>query len=151
MRVKEWITNNLGLKVVSLALAIATWSYINLELTKIKNEEERAIISMLHYNIISKKIPIRLTIVGEAREGYELVADAIDFDPDIIVIVGPESILNEVNFARTIPIDISEYTKDIIKQVELAPIARGITLKDSLVDVNIPIIKKQEEADKSSK
>ncbi len=144
MRVKKWITNNLGLKVVSLALAIATWSYINLELTKIKNEEERAIISMLQYEIISKKIPIRLTIVGEVREGYELVADAIDFDPDIIVVIGPEKILNEVNFARTIPIDISEYTKDVIKQIELAPIARGITLKDSLVNVNIPIIKKQE-------
>ena len=152
MKAKIWITNNLGLKILSMVLAIITWFYINRELTKLKSEEEKAIISMLHYEIISKKLPIQLSIVGEVREGYELVADGIAVDPETIVVIGPEKILNEVSSARTVPIDISEYTKDVIKQIELAPIAKGITLKDSIVKVHIPILKKQEaETDKPSK
>ena len=128
-----------------MVLAIITWFYINRELTKLKSEEEKAIISMLQYEIISKKLPIQLSIVGEVRDGYELVVDGIAVDPETIVVIGPEKILNEVISARTMPIDISEYTKDVIKQIELAPIAEGITLKDSFVKVRIPILKKQEE------
>lgn len=148
MKAKEWITNNFGLKLVSLILAIGTWFYISLELTKLKSEEERAIISMLQYEVISKKLPVQLTIVGEARKDYIVMTDDITIDPETIVVIGPDSILEKVNFARTIPIDISEYTRDVIKEIELAPIAKGITLKHSLVNVHIPIVKK--DIDKSS-
>ena len=148
MKAKKWITNNFGLKLVSLILAIATWLYISLELAKLKSEEERAIISMLQYEVISKRLPVQLTIVGKARKDYIVMTDDITIDPEAIVVIGPDSILERVNFARTIPIDISEYTRDIIKEIELAPIAKGITLKHSLVNVHIPIVKK--EIDKSS-
>ena len=145
MKVKKWITNNLGLKILSLVLAMATWFYVNSELTKLKNEEGRAIVSMLRYKIISKKLPIQLTIVGEIRKGYKLTIDDITVDPETIVVVGPENILREVNSARTMPLDIGEYTKDVIKQIELAPIAKGIALKDSIVKVYLPILKEEGE------
>lgn len=146
MRVKKWITNNLGLKILSLMLAIATWFYVSHELTKLKTEEEKAIFSMLHYDVISKRLPIQVTIVGEVRQEHEIVADGITVDPETCVVIGPKNILGEVNVARTMPIDISEYTKDVRKQIALAPIAGGIELKDNFVKVHIPVIKKNEES-----
>ena len=145
MRAKKWIINNIGLKVLSLILAIATWVYISQELAKLRDEEERAIFSMLHYDVISKTLPIQITIVGEVREGYELVAEDIAVEPETCVVIGPENILSEVAFVRTLPIDVSEYTKDAKRQIALAPIASGLTLKDNFVKVNIPIVKKNGE------
>ena len=150
MRAKKWITNNITFKILSLLLAIATWFYINMELTKIKTEEERSIFSMLHYDVISKTLPVQVTIVGEAREGYEIITDGITIDPKTCVVIGPKNILEDVEIARTVPIDINEYTQDVNKDVALAPIAKGIELKNYFVSVHIPIVKKGE-AGKSKK
>jgi YbbR domain-containing protein len=147
MKAKKWITNNLGLKILSLVLAITTWFYITWEFTKLKTEEEKAIFSMLHYEVISKRLPIQLTIVGEAREGYEIITGDISIDPESCVVIGPENIVREIDVARTTPIEISEHTKDINKQIGLAPIAKGIKLQDSFVKVHIPIAKKVEKSE----
>ena len=144
MKAKKWITNNLGLKILSLILAIATWYYIAWELEKVKSEEEKAIFSMLHYDVISKKLPIQLTLVGDTIEGYEIITDGITIDPQVCVVIGPKRILEDIDSARTMPLNISEYTKAIDTQLSLAPIARGIILKDDFVKVHIPILKKQE-------
>lgn len=144
MIVKKWLTNNLWLKILSLILATGTWFYVTWELTKVKDEEEKAIFSMLRYDVILKKLPIQLTIVGEVKQGHEIVKDKITIDPETCIVIGPKYILEEVSFARTLPIDISESTKDIDKQIALAPIASGITLKDDFVKVHIPIVKKEE-------
>lgn len=146
MRVKKWITNNLGLKILSLILAIVTWFYINEEFTRRKNEEEKAIFSMLHYDVILKKLPIQLTIVGQLSESHEIVTDNISIDPKTCIVIGPKRILDDISFVRTVPIDVSEYTKDINSQIALAPIASGISLQDEFVKVYIPIIKKAETA-----
>jgi len=146
LKAKKWFTNNLELKILSLVLAIVTWFYINYELAKLKNKKENAIVSMLHYEVISKKLPIELTIAGEVRPGYELVTDDIVVEPETIVVVGPDYILDEVASVRTMPIDITEYTKNIDRQIVLAPIAKGITLEDSFIKVYIPIAKKEKEA-----
>ena len=145
MKAKRWITHNLGLKILALVLAVATWFYISQELTNLKNEEERAIINMLHYEVVSKKLPVQLTIVGEAREEYKVIMEKVTVQPETIIVVGPKNILDEVNYARTVPIDISEYTKDVNKDVALAPIARGIRLKDTFVKAFIPIARELKE------
>ena len=106
-----------------------------------KSEEERAIINMLQYEVISKKLPIQLTIAGEPSSGYAVMTKDIIVEPQSIVVIGPKKILEGVTAVRTIPIDISEFTKTVSKEIPLAPIARGITLKDDLVKINIPIEK----------
>ena len=145
MRVKKWITNNIGLKMLALVLAMATWFYTGRELTKLKNEDERAIINMLRYEVVSKRVPIQLNIVGEPKQGYKLIKGDITVEPKSIVVIGPKNILEDVSAARTIPIDISENTKAIKKDISLAPIATGITLRDEFVNIYIPIVKIAEE------
>ena len=51
MRIKKWVVNNGGLKIISLVLAIATWFYVNQELIKLRSEKEKAIIDMLQYDV----------------------------------------------------------------------------------------------------
>ena len=145
MKARRWITNNLGLKMLSLVLAITTWFYINRELAKMKNEEERAIFSLINYEVTSKRLPVNLTLVGNTQKGYEIATDKITLEPETCVVIGPKKILSDISYVRTLPIDISEYTKDIAKEVPLAPIAEGISLKDYMVKIHIPIIKKVEE------
>ena len=147
MKSKKWILNNMGLKVLSLALAVSTWFYINKELEKIKNEEERAIFSMLNYDVVPKKLPVKLTLVGKPPEGYFLDSEKVTVDPENCVVIGPEKILEKTEFARTLPIDISEYTKSVKKKLSLAPIAEGISLKEFSVEVYIPVIKEKVEAE----
>ena len=146
MRVKRWITNNIGLKLLSLILAIITWYYVSGELARLKSEEEEAIVSMLHYEVISKKLPVKVTIVGEVRKDCKIEMDGVAVVPESIIVMGPKHILSEVTFARTVPIDITEYTRDVTKQVKLAPIAKGMTIEDVLVNVYIPIVKTGEKA-----
>lgn len=141
MRAKKWITNNLGLKVLSLILAITTWYYIAWELAKTKYEEEEAIFSILHYDVISKKLPIQLSLVGDLEEGYEIITNDVRIDPQFCVVIGPKRILENIDSTRTVPLNISEHTKDIDTQLSLAPIAKGINLKDYFVKVHIPIVK----------
>lgn len=141
MKIKGWITNNLGLKIAAIILAMITWFYTNWELNRLKSEEERAIIDLMHYEVTSKRVPVQITIIGELGKGHKVVPDRITADPETIVIIGPRHILEEVESVRTLPIDISEYTQDICKEIALAPIARGMTLRNNLVSVCIPIVK----------
>jgi len=39
---KKWFTNNLGLKIIALVLAVITWIYVNGELNKTKAYERHA-------------------------------------------------------------------------------------------------------------
>jgi len=144
VKTKQWIINNLGLKILALILAMGTWFYINMELTKVKTEEERAIFSMLHYDVISKKLPIQVTIVGVMRPGFKIDTEGITIDPETCVVIGPKNMLDDVDIARTVPVDISEYTQDIIKDLELAPIAKGLELKNYFVKIYIPIAREGE-------
>lgn len=139
MRLKKWITNNFGLKIATLILAVVTWVYVSLELAKIKSEEEKSIINMLQYEVVSKRLPVQLTLVGQARGDRQVATEGITIEPEAIVVIGPDNILKDVAFVRTVPIDISEYTQDIVKDVDLAPIKEGIALKHTTVRVRIPI------------
>lgn len=144
MAVSKGILKNFGLKLLSLILAVGTWFYINTELTKIKNEEERAIFSMVHYDVVSKKLPIQITIVGKTQPEFTIVTKGITVTPDSCIVIGPKIILDQVEVARTVPIDITEFTQDVNKDLTLAPIAEGLELKNYFVKVHIPIAKKEE-------
>lgn len=146
MKIKKWITHNFWLKVLSLVLAVTTWFYVTWQLKKVKDEEQRAMFSMIHYDFIPKILPIQVTIAGKAKAGYELVESGITVSPVECAVIGPKNILENVTVAKTAPIDISGYTKDVDRRVSLAPIASGIAVKEEFVKVHIPIAKKEEPA-----
>lgn len=138
------IGNNLGLKAISLALAVATWFYVEWTLAKIKKEKETAITSMLQYEVISKRLPVELTIAGTVAGDYEIIKEGISINPPSIVVVGPKALLEDIDTLKTVPIDISEFTKEVKRAIFLAPMSNGLVLKELSVDVTVPIRKKEQ-------
>ncbi len=145
-KLRRLITHNFWLKVLSLVLAIVTWFYVTWQLEKTKHEEERAIFSMIHYDMVLRALPIEVTIAGKPKDGYEVKEKGITVEPKECLIVGPKNILADVKTAKTVPVDISGYSKDIDKRVSLAPMTGGIISEDEFIKVYIPILKKEEPA-----
>ena len=146
VKLRRLITHNFWLKVLSLALAIVTWLYVTWQLGKAKREQETALFSMIHYDIILRALPIEVTIAGKPKDGYEVKEKGITIEPKECLIVGPKNILAGVKTAKTLPLDISGYSKDLDKRVSLAPMAGGIISQDEFIKVHIPIAKKEEPA-----
>ena len=146
VKLRRLITHNFWLKVLSLALAIVTWLYVTWQLGKAKREQETALFSMIHYDIILRALPIEVTIAGKPKDGYEVKEKGITIEPKECLIVGPKNILTDVKTAKTLPLDISGYSKDLDKRVSLAPLAGGIISQDEFIKVHIPIVKKEEPA-----
>lgn len=145
LRIKKWVTHNFWLKVISLVLAFTTWSYVTWQLKKAKEEEERTMFSMIHYDFISKVLPIEITVIGKAKDGYGIIHGGITVLPNNCLIMGPKNILNDISVVKTVPIDISEHNKDIDKRVSLAPIPGGIATKDEFIKIHIPIMRAPKE------
>jgi YbbR domain-containing protein len=151
LNIKRLVTHNFWLKVLSLILAILTWFYVTWQLKKAKSEEEKSIFSMIHYEVILRALPVDVTITGKPKDGYEVNESGITVEPEECVVVGPKNILVDIKTAKTAPIDISGYSKDIDKRVALAPIASGIAIKEEFIKVHIPIIKKEETVEPAAK
>lgn len=141
MNIKKLILNNIGLKLISLFLAIITWIYIVGELNKATPEERAALERLLPYRMTAKFLAVQLNLTGESREGYQILTDDITISPRGIMVVGPRSLLDRISFVKTEPIDIGKYTKSFSKNVSLLPLAKGLSLKERLVTITIPIQK----------
>lgn len=144
LKIKRFIMHNFWLKLLSLALAVVTWLYVTWQLGETKREEEKAIFSMIHYDVILRELPVDAVITGKPKDGYMVKENGITVEPKECIIVGPKNILGDVKTAKTVPIDISGCSKDIDKRVSLAPIAGGITTEDEFIKIHIPITKKDE-------
>ncbi len=138
---KNLILNNLGLKLLALFLAFATWFYVVVELQKGTIEERQALQRILPYRIISKRLPVKLNLTGEPPEGYAVEYDKITIDPAECVMVGPRSLLEKLSSVKTRIIDISGHTRMFAKDVSIVPPMKGIDIKDRFIKVTIPISK----------
>lgn len=141
LKIKRFIIHNFWLKMLSLALAVVTWLYVTWQLGEAKREEEKSMFSMIHYDVILRELPVDAVIMGKPKDGYAVSEKGITIEPKVCVIVGPKNILEDINTAKTVPVDISGCSKDIDRRISLAPIAGGITSDDEFIRVYIPIIK----------
>lgn len=138
------ITNNLGLKLLALLLAIVTWIYIVIELQEGTVAEREALQSILPpYRLVSKKIPIKLNISGEPKTGYVVAYDQIAIKPSEFLIVGPKSMLTRLSSVETEPVNISGYSKTVIRDVGIVPPTKGV-IKEKFVTITIPILRQKD-------
>lgn len=142
--IKDGIFSNLGLKLLALFLAIATWFYIVVELEKGATAEKEAIENMLPFRIVTRQLPIKLNLTGELSDGYVIVQDQIKIEPSTCVMIGPKTLVNRMNSIETQPVDISGHTRTVSKNVAIAPPIKGIEIKEKFVKVTIPIAKSQQ-------
>ncbi len=142
MNIKRFFLHNIGLKLIALVLAIVSWVYIVGELSKATPEEAAALERLLPYRMSAKYIAIQPNVTGKPREGYEIQIDLISVMPEGIMVVGPRSLLDRVTFAKTEPIDISDHVKTFTKDISIMPLAKGLSVKEKIVTVTVPIEEK---------
>lgn len=143
--VRNLFTKNIALKLLSLGLALVLWFYIVKELNRGSEEDRRFLTSLLpSEGMISKKLVIRPIFVGRIRDGYVVTNDKIVIAPDYCIVVGARDLLNKIRYAYTMPIDISGVNKTFTKSVPLNPIAPGIFMEDTLVQITVPIEKAEQ-------
>ena len=137
---KKFFSKNLGLKITALILALTVWFFIVGELNK-GTEEERQLLKKIlpSEDILARKLLIRPVFIGKPRSGYFVDNNKVITLPEYCIVVGARDLLGKVRFAYTMPIDLNGVSKTFTKSVSLSPIAPGVFLEETLVQVTVPI------------
>lgn len=145
-RLRKIFTRNIGLKATAFILALAIWFYIVNELKKGSEEERQFLNKVLpKENIAAKKLSIYPIFSGKPRRGYVIDNKKVVVVPEYCLVVGTKELLEKVRFAYTMPIDAAGISKSFTKSVPLSPIAPGIYMEETLVQVTVPVEKVQDQ------
>ncbi len=137
---RKFFTENVGLKATALILALTLWFYIVNELNKGSDEDKQFLNKVLPpEGVAAKKLPIRPVFVGTPRSGYTVDVGGAVIVPDYCIVVGTKELLSKIRFAYTMPIDVRGANKPFTKPVPLNPIAPGIYMEETLVQVTVPV------------
>jgi YbbR domain-containing protein len=114
---------------------------IKFELVRVLNQDPLEV-TILREKIISRTVPISLTVNGAPPLGYRAAAALLD--PAEVNVTGPESLVNRVDSLRT-QVDISGATDDVFRMLNLSAVdsddrvVNGVTVTPSVVSVTVPI------------
>ena len=139
------ILHNLFIKIIALFLAILTWSYIAGQLYKQVPEAQRSpqtVVALAGKNVIVKRVPVHINLIGAPEEGYQVAMDRIRIDPTECVMSGPIEKIETIFFVTTEPISVEGLTKSIRQQVKLKEIPGCTISKEQQFTVAIPIVRK---------
>ncbi|MEA3489539.1 MAG: YbbR-like domain-containing protein [Candidatus Omnitrophota bacterium] len=141
MRWGNIIFNNFWPKVISLALAAATWFYVfDLVNTDSRLQEKETIEDIFNrYKFIVKEVPVKPVFSGKSPKGRRVAFDKVKIEPSVIAIFGPEDIIEGVNELRTDKINIGEYTRSAHLRLGLNSDIKFLEIKDNVVDVYLPV------------
>lgn len=135
------IFNNFWPKIITFALAIATWFYVFdvVDRDSFSQKKESAETVFSRYKFIVKDVPVKPVFFGKSPEGYRVVFDKIKIEPEKVSIFGPEDIIADVDELRTDKINLGEYTRSVQLNLGLNSDADLLNLDDKIVDIYIPI------------
>ena len=138
--IRKFFTKRIGLKATALILALALWFYIVNELKK-GNDEERQFLNRVlpQKGMFAKKLSIMPTFMGKPRYGFTVDAKKAVVVPEYCIVVGTKDLLGNISYVYTMPIDISDASKPFTKSVALNPIAPGVYMEETLVQVTVPV------------
>lgn len=145
------LKGSLALKFMALVLAVLTYAYIRHEIKLTEDADKQTDPSYKLIKLTAKKLPVKVRVATAPPEGYRIVDADVKSTPAEIVVVGPQALLEEANNAETALIDVSEYTKNVVKNIPVQTVA-GIPLsgEPQFVEVSIPIEKIQAEPEAGS-
>jgi YbbR domain-containing protein len=85
-----------------------------------------------------RSVPLLARLVGAPADGYELVGDP-EVEPDSAVVAGPQSVVENLDTLRTLPVDIAGERERIQRQVQLDTGASPIVVQPRRVLVTLRI------------
>lgn len=137
-------TRNIWLKAIALFLALAIWFYIVNELKKGSDEETQFLKSVMpKESLTGKKLEIYPVFSGRPRSGYFVDSKKVIIVPEHCLVVGTKDVLEKIRHAYTMPIDIGGAGKSFTKSVPLSPIAPGIYMDETTVQITVPVEKSE--------
>ena len=136
------LTKNVGLKIIALILALVLWFYVVNELNKGSEVDKQFLNKVLPSDsVMAKKLVIKPIFTGTPRSGFAINSNKTVIVPEYCIVVGQKDLLSRTRFAYTMPIDVRGISKPFTKSVPLNPIAPGIFMEETLVQVTVPIEK----------
>ena len=85
-----------------------------------------------------RSVPLLARLVGTPADGYELVGDP-EVEPDSAIVAGPQSVVQNLDTLRTLPVDIAGERERIQRQVQLDTGASPIVVQPRRVLVTLRI------------
>lgn len=140
--IRSFFTENVWLKMGSLLLALILWFYVVNELHK-GSEEDRQFLNRIlpSEGLSAKKLLIKPVLIGVPPRGYMVDPRKAVVTPEYCIVVGTKDLLSKIRFAYTMPIDVRGESKSFNKSVPLSPIAPGIYMEETLVQVTVSVEK----------
>lgn len=88
---------------------------------------------------IVKKLPVQPNFVGDPAYGYKILTEKVELDPNAVLVEGPKSRLEKIEFVKTEPIGLVGRTRSfrMIARLMLEPTLR--VTSESVIDVFVPI------------
>lgn len=133
------------LKISALVVAVLAYFYIHNEIST--KEQKTPDPSYKLIKLTAKNLPVKVRFETSPPEGYAILEDAVTVEPNQVVVIGPEALLDEAKTAETGIVDISDITKTVTKNIPLESVS-GIHLAGQpfLIEVTVPIKKIEEPA-----
>ena len=140
--IRDFFTKNMWLKMSALLLALTLWFYVVNELNKGSEEDKQFLNKILPSDgMAAKKLPIKPVLSGVPQRGYIADWRKSVVSPEYCIVVGTKDLLSKIRFVYTMPIDVRGALKSFTKSVPLNPIAPGIYMEETLVQVMVDVEK----------
>jgi len=91
--------------------------------------------------VVAKKLLIQPIFTGRAKSGYAIDSGSVKVEPDYCIVVGTKELLEKIRVAYTVPVDITGASKSFTKSVALSPIAPGVYMEETFVQVTVAVVK----------
>ena len=86
---------------------------------------------------LSKSVPVKVELTGDKASNVSNIS--YSFDRGHVTIVGSQEAMDKID-SITVPVDISQVTKDTSKTIDLK--AEGVTVQPGTVKVNLKVTQK---------
>ncbi|OGW86576.1 MAG: hypothetical protein A3C35_08475 [Omnitrophica bacterium RIFCSPHIGHO2_02_FULL_46_11] len=89
--------------------------------------------------VIVKKLPVQVDLVGEPAYGYRADQEAIELDPNAVLVEGPKAALEKMDTIKTEPIQLVGRVRSFRRTVKIAVLPEIRVVGDAITEVQIPI------------
>jgi len=89
--------------------------------------------------VIIKKLPIKVDLVGEPAYGYRVDKESIELNPNAVMVEGPKAILEKMDAINTEPVQLVGRIRSFNRKVQVREVSEVKPLGDGLTEIQIPV------------
>ncbi len=109
--------------------------------SKLTLQSEAAAVTVNVPILSSKTLRVRVNTVGTPEEGYEILADNIAFQPEMVRVAGSKEELDALGYAITLNVDVSGLTGTIEKNIQVSSMLDDELKSLRVVDTQVVAVK----------